>query len=86
MAKNGPPKDRADAFNKAIAALHNWTLEEKRDTAGEPSIAQRYSIGEICDLLEAFDGPKPENAYQFMLPRRSTLERTTARPLVSRVS
>lgn len=66
MAKNVPPKDRADAFNKAIAALHNWTAEEKRDTAAEPSIVQRYSIDEICDLLEAFDGPMPENAYQFL--------------------
>jgi hypothetical protein len=66
MAKNVPPKDRADAFNKAIAALHNWTAEEKRDTAAEPSIVQRYSMvrSAICSKRSTGQCRRmPTNSY-----------------------
>ena len=60
------PADRADAFNKAIAAFHNWTVEETRDRLIEPGIVQRYAISEVCDLMEVFDDPMPDNVYQFL--------------------
>ena len=67
MAAKPPiPKDGAEAFNKAVAAFYNWTVEEERDSLIEPHIVQRYSIGAVCDLIRAFDDPMPENVYQFL--------------------
>jgi hypothetical protein len=67
MAAKPPiPKDGAEAFNKAVAAFYNWTVEEQRDSLIEPHIVQRYSIGAVCDLIRAFDDPMPENVYQFL--------------------
>src|SRR5438105_1871941 len=65
-AKYPIPKDVAEAFNKALAAFYGWTVEEERDSRVEPSIVQRYSIGAVCDLIEVFDDPMPENVYQFL--------------------
>jgi hypothetical protein len=66
-AKYPIPKDGAEAFNKALAAFYAWASEEERDSRVEPSIVQRYSIGAVCDLIEAFDDPMPENVYQFLI-------------------
>jgi hypothetical protein len=66
-AENPIPKDGAEAFNKALAAFYAWTAEEERDSRIEPSIVQRYSIGAVCDLIEVFDDPMPENVYQFLI-------------------
>lgn len=61
------PNEGAEAFNKALAAFYAWTVEEERDSRVEPGVVQRYSIGAICDLIEAFDDPMPENVYQFLI-------------------
>ena len=60
------PKEAAEAFNKALAAFFAWTVEEQRDSRIEPSIVQRYSIAAVCDLIETFADPMPENVYQFL--------------------
>jgi hypothetical protein len=66
-AKYTIPKNGAEAFNKALAAFYAWTMEEDRDSRVEPNIVQHYSIGAVCDLIEAFDDPMPENVYQFLI-------------------
>lgn len=66
-AKHPIPKDGAEAFNKALAAFYAWTIEDERDSRVEPGIVQRCSIGAVCDLIEAFDDPMPENVYQFLI-------------------
>ena len=65
-ADNPIPKDFADAFNKALAAFHNWTTEENRDGLIEPEFVQRHSIRSMCNFIEAFDDPMPDNVYQFL--------------------
>ena len=60
------PADRADAFNKAIAALHNWIVEDKRDKLLEPTIVQRHTIAAVCDFVEVFNEPMPDNVYRFL--------------------
>jgi hypothetical protein len=66
MSADPIPQDRADAFNKAIAAFHNWTIEENRDSLIEPEIVQRHSISAVCNFVEAFNDPMPDNVYQFL--------------------
>src|ERR1700730_14239651 len=66
MSADPIPTDRADAFNKAIAACHNWTVEENRDSLIEPEIVQRHSISAVCNFVEAFNDPMPDNVYQFL--------------------
>jgi hypothetical protein len=59
-------KAGVEAFNKALAAVYAWTIEEEEASSGEPSSVQRCSIGAMCDLIEVFDDPMPENVYQFL--------------------
>jgi hypothetical protein len=67
VAANNPiPKDFAGAFNKALAAFHNWTTEEHRDGLIEPEFVQRHSISSVCNFIEAFNDPMPDNVYQFL--------------------
>ena len=79
MAVNCPiPKEGAEAFNKALAAFYAWTVEEERDSGVEPSIAQRCSIGAVCDLIAGFDDLMPENVYRFLT--RLAAEHSVAPP------
>jgi hypothetical protein len=59
MSADPIPPDRADAFNKAIAAFHNWTIEENWNSLMEPEIVQRHSISAVCNFVEAFNDPQP---------------------------
>jgi hypothetical protein len=65
-ADNPIPKDFADAFNKALVAFHSWTTEENRDGLIEPEFVQRHSISSMCNFIEAFNHPMPDNVYQFL--------------------
>ena len=65
-ADNRIPKDFADAFNKALAAFHNWTTEGNRNSVIEPEFVQRHSIGSMCNFIEVFNDPMPDNVYQFL--------------------
>jgi hypothetical protein len=66
MSADPIPPDRADAFNKAIAAFHNWTIEENRDSLIEPEIVQRHSISTVCNFVETFNDTMPGNVYEFL--------------------
>ena len=61
------PKEGAELFNKALAVLYVWTIDELNDGQIEPSIMQRYSIGAACDLVQAFGDPMPANAYELLM-------------------
>jgi hypothetical protein len=58
MAARGPiPEDSAELFNKTLALFYAWIMGELRERHLEPRIVQQYSIGMVCDLVQAFDDP-----------------------------
>jgi hypothetical protein len=68
MAPQAPiPKEGAELFIKALAVFYAWIVDELSEGHIEPSIAQRYSIGAACDLVQAFDDPMPANAYELLM-------------------
>ena len=66
-AKGAIPKEAAQLFNKALAVFYAWIVDELSEERVEPSIAQRYSIGAACDLVQSFDDPMPANAYELLV-------------------
>ena len=66
-AKAAIPKEAAELFNKALAVFYAWTVDELSEERVEPSIAQRYSIGAACDLVQSFNDPMPANAYELLV-------------------
>ena len=66
-AKAAIPKEAAELFNKALAVFYAWIVDELSEARIEPSIAQRYSIGAACDLVQSFDDPMPANAYELLV-------------------
>jgi hypothetical protein len=49
------------------AVFYAWIVDELSEARIEPSIAQRYSIGAACDLVQSFDDPMPANAYELLV-------------------
>jgi hypothetical protein len=66
-AKAAIPKEAAELFNKALAVFYAWIVDELSEARIEPSIAQLYSIGAACDLVQSFDDPMPANAYELLV-------------------
>jgi len=68
MAARGPiPQGAAELFNKALALFYAWIMDELSQRHLEPHILQQYSIGMVCDLVQAFDDPMQTNAYEMLI-------------------
>jgi len=68
MAARGPiPEEAAELFNKALALFYAWMMDELSQRHLEPHILQQYSIGMVCDLVQAFDDPMQTNAYEMLI-------------------
>jgi hypothetical protein len=68
MPVRGPiPEDSAELFNQALALFYAWIMDELRERHLQPRIVQQYSIGMVCDLVQAFDDSMQANAYELLI-------------------
>jgi len=67
VARDPISTETAELFNRALALFYAWIMDELSERHIEPGIVQQYSIGSVCDLVQAFDDTMSTDAYELLL-------------------
>src|SRR5215471_1989598 len=67
VARDPISTETAELFNRALALFYAWIMDELSERHIEPGIVQQYSIGTVCDLVQAFDDPMSTDAYELLI-------------------